>query len=171
MTNEIYIKYAKKIHAIQQNELISYKELYNRAEQNFSSIVQTLHYINEFERYLSSFDRENFSFILFVEDETIKEGVEFFDYYLQSIHFFMQELETESLKITTYERRKRILSYVKEKLEKNDFVELRNIISRFPREDLTIAKLKELIEDFVEYDTTKSGKTLNRIIKIYDIEV
>ncbi|VYS84221.1 hypothetical protein [Campylobacter ureolyticus] len=158
--NEIYQSYAKPLFYKQQEEGVEFKELYNRADYNLLAIIQVLHYVKEYECYTQDND---YKFNENVDDETIKEAITFFDYYIQNIQLFINELNKNILDIT--KARNDILNFI---AKQNKEVKIKDILHIFHKKyDLNADTVRNILDGYIEFKPPIRGNkpsTISRIL-------
>ena len=158
--NEIYQSYAKPLFYKQQEEGVEFKELYNRADYNLLAIIQVLHYVKEYECYIQDND---YKFNENVDDKTIKEAITFFDYYIQNIQLFINELNKNILDIT--KARNDILNFI---AKQNKEVKIKDILHIFHKKyDLNADTVRNILDGYIEFKPPIRGNkpsTISRIL-------
>lgn len=140
--NENYDKFCRLIHSKKQNKADEFKELYTRVVQNLNAIIQTLHYLKQYEIGIES----NFRFNPKVADNTINEAIKFIEPYA-NLTLLFSEINGQSDDIQNV--RHKMLEYIKAQNDKKGGCGIKDVATNRAFRRYRTDDIRAILKDFV----------------------
>lgn len=140
--NENYDKFCRLIHSKKQNKADEFKELYTRVVQNLNAIIQTLHYLKQYEIGIES----NFRFNPKVADNTINEAIKFIGPYI-NLTLLFSEINGQSDDIQNVHYK--MLEYIKAQISKKGSCGIKDIAMNRAFRRYRTDDIRAILKDFV----------------------
>lgn len=153
--NSKYDEFCRIIHTKKQNGDDEYKELYNRVVQNLNAIIQTLHYLKQYE-YMQKTNFK-FQFSHKVSDETIHEAIRFILPYIDFTLLF-SEINKQANAIGNI--RQKMIEYIVNRIQSKGSCKIYDIAVHRSFKDYKTDEIRAILKDFI---TENSDKTITII--------
>ncbi|MDA3054952.1 MULTISPECIES: hypothetical protein [unclassified Campylobacter] len=141
--NANYDKFCKETHKKKQDKSNEYKELYSRTTQNLNAIIQTLHYLKQYESIKA---QRSVEFSPLVDDSTIEEAISFIEPYID-LSLMFDELNGQSDSIQSV--RNKMIEYIEQRIKKYGNCTMKNIADNRPFKDYKTNDIRQILNDFI----------------------